>query len=342
MPSTTSSSVSSDFASSTVITPSLPTFFMASARKRPISASPLAEMVPTWAISSFEVTFLEFFLRSSTTISTARSMPRLRSIGFMPAATDLAPSLTIEAASTVAVVVPSPATSEVLEATSRTIWAPMFSNLSSSSISLATVTPSLVTRGAPKLLSSTTLRPLGPSVTFTALLRMSTPRSILSRASTENLTSLAAIVGNSLNAVSALRALSGLSLGHGLVKHAHDVGLLHDQELLAIDLDLGARPLAEQHLVAGLDVGRNDLAALVAAAGADGDDLALRRLLLGGVGNDDAALRFLLGIDAPHDHAVVQRTELGLGHIAAPPARWAKWLNDKAVLVAVSTLYWRV
>jgi hypothetical protein len=30
-------------------------------------------------------------------------------------------------------------------------------------------------------------------VTFTALLRMSTPRSILSRASTENLTSLAAI-----------------------------------------------------------------------------------------------------------------------------------------------------
>jgi hypothetical protein len=33
-------------------------------------------------------------------------------------------------ASTVAVVVPSPATSEVLEATSLTIWAPMFSNLS--------------------------------------------------------------------------------------------------------------------------------------------------------------------------------------------------------------------
>src|SRR5437867_6540264 len=48
-------------------------------------------------------------------------------------------------------------------------------------------------RGAPKLLSSTTLRPLGPSVTFTALLRISTPRNILSRASTENLTSLAAI-----------------------------------------------------------------------------------------------------------------------------------------------------
>jgi hypothetical protein len=40
----------------------------------------------------------------------------------------------IEAVSTVAVVVPSPALSLAFEATSRTIWAPIFSNLSSSSI----------------------------------------------------------------------------------------------------------------------------------------------------------------------------------------------------------------
>jgi hypothetical protein len=53
-------------------------------------------------------------------------------------------------ASTVAVVVPSAGEVVVFEATSRTIWAPMFSNLSASSISLATVTPSLVMRGAPK------------------------------------------------------------------------------------------------------------------------------------------------------------------------------------------------
>ena len=120
---------------------------------------------------------------SSTTASTARSMPRFRSIGFMPAATALAPSRTIAWASTVAVVVPSPAWSLVFEATSRTICAPMFSNLSESSISLATVTPSLVMRGAPNDLSSTTLRPFGPSVTLTALARISTPRSIRSRAS---------------------------------------------------------------------------------------------------------------------------------------------------------------
>src|SRR5205807_997464 len=283
MPSTRSSSGSSDLASSTVITPSLPTFFIASARKRPISWSRLAEIVPTWSISSFDVSFLEFFLSSSTTVSTAMSMLRLRSIGFMPAATALAPSLTMAAASTVAVVVPSPAMSEVLDATSRTICAPMFSNLSSSSISFATVTPSLVMRGAPNDLSSTTLRPFGPSVTRTALARMSTPRNILSRASTENLTSLAAILGFpcfELNLAS-----GGLLLRDGAFDDTHDVGLLHDQEVLAVDLDFRARPLAKQHRVADPQVDRDQLAVLVAPAGADRDDLALARLFLRGVGD---------------------------------------------------------
>src|SRR5215475_3586655 len=325
MPSTTSSSVSSDLASSTVITPSLPTFFMASARNLPISASPLAEMVPTWAISSFEVTFLVFFSRSATTASTARSIPRFRSIGFMPAATALEPSRTIAAASTVAVVVPSPAASAALEATSRTICAPMFSNLSSSSISLATATPSLVMRGAPNDLSRTTLRPFGPSVTFTALARMSTPRSMRSRASTPNLTSLADIFGfpefyfcltlggapgrRSSGVSGASGELGGLLLGSGGFEHAHDVAFLHDQEVLAVDLDLGARPLAEQHAVADLDVDRNQLAALVAAAGANGDDFTLGGLFLGRVGNDDAASGLLFCVDALDHDAVVKRTE---------------------------------
>ena len=48
-------------------------------------------------------------VEEAKTAETAMSMPRLRSIGFMPAATDLAPSRTIACASTVAVVVPSPA-----------------------------------------------------------------------------------------------------------------------------------------------------------------------------------------------------------------------------------------
>ena len=158
---------------------------MALAIMSPTSLSPLAEMVPTWAISSLVVTFLEEALISSTTLATALSTPRFRSIGFMPAATDFRPSTTMAWASTVAVVVPSPALSLVLEATSRISWAPRFSNLSASSISLATVTPSLVERGAPKDFSITTLRPLGPRVTLTALARMLTPRSMRSRASEE-------------------------------------------------------------------------------------------------------------------------------------------------------------
>src|SRR5437016_4036710 len=106
----------------------------------------------------------------------------------------------------------------------------MFSNLSASSISLATVTPSLVMRGAPKDLSRTTLRPLGPSVTLTALARMSTPRSIRSRASAWNLTSFAAISLLSLSRFPRRR----------LVDDAHDVGFLHDDQVFAVELDFGA------------------------------------------------------------------------------------------------------
>ena len=52
MPSTVWSSVVIVFDSSTVMTPSLPTFFIASAMMLPMVESPLAEMVPTWAIMS--------------------------------------------------------------------------------------------------------------------------------------------------------------------------------------------------------------------------------------------------------------------------------------------------
>ena len=51
MPSTTSSEVDIDLASSTVMTPSLPTFSIASAIRSPIVGSLFAEIVPTWAIS---------------------------------------------------------------------------------------------------------------------------------------------------------------------------------------------------------------------------------------------------------------------------------------------------
>ena len=140
-------------------------------------------MEPTWAISLEVVVGLLAFCSCSTKACTALSMPRFRSMGFMPEVTYFMPSRTMAWASTVAVVVPSPALSEVLEATSLTICAPMFMSLSFSSISLATDTPSLVTVGAPKERSSTTLRPLGPRVVLTALARIFTPSTMRARAS---------------------------------------------------------------------------------------------------------------------------------------------------------------
>src|SRR5271170_3731153 len=110
----------------------------------------------------------------------------------------------------------------------------------------------------------------------------------------------------------------------GSADHAHDVGFLHDQQFLAVDLDFGARPLAEQNLVALLDVEWGQLAVFIATARASRDDLALLRLLLGGIGDDDAALRLLLAFQATNDDAVMQRTKFHvlsfLSQIAPRPA----------------------
>ena len=150
-------------------------------------------MLPTCAISFLPAVGTLIFFSSSTTTATALSMPRLSAIGLTPAVTFLSPSRKIACASTVAVVVPSPARSDVLVATSFTICAPMFSSGSDSSISFATVTPSLVTVGAPNFLSMTTFRPLGPSVTLTASASWSTPRLSAARASVLKYSSLLAI-----------------------------------------------------------------------------------------------------------------------------------------------------
>jgi hypothetical protein len=69
-----------------------------------------------------------------------------------------------------------------LAATSRTIWAPRFSNGSGSSISLATATPELITIGAPYARSRMTVRAFGPSVPRTASARIVAPRRIFARA----------------------------------------------------------------------------------------------------------------------------------------------------------------
>mmetsp|Transcript_51129 Transcript_51129/g.104012 ORF Transcript_51129/g.104012 Transcript_51129/m.104012 type:complete len:227 (-) Transcript_51129:344-1024(-) len=124
MPSTHSSSSTMVLPSWMVITPSLVTFSIASARRLPTAVSPLAEMVATCPILSVPSTFTAIFWSSSVTSLTDISIPRRTSVGFMPAATALQPSLKMLLVKIVADVVPSPATSLVLLATERTSCAP--------------------------------------------------------------------------------------------------------------------------------------------------------------------------------------------------------------------------
>ena len=185
MPSVSSSSKPKVLLSSTVITPSLPTLSMASAIISPITGS-AAEIDAVAAICSLFSTFLAIANSSSEIAAVAFSMPRLSDIGLAPAATLRSPSRTNAWANTVAVVVPSPATSSVFLATSLTSSAPIFSYGSSSSISLAMETPSLVMVGAPHFFSNTTFRPFGPRVTLTASAKIFMPRSRERRASSSN------------------------------------------------------------------------------------------------------------------------------------------------------------
>ncbi len=84
-------------------------------------------MEATSVISFLPETFLDWPLTCSTIAVTALSMPCFSAIGSAPADRVPRPSLKIASARTVAVVVPSPAESEVLDAASFTSWAPMFS-----------------------------------------------------------------------------------------------------------------------------------------------------------------------------------------------------------------------
>ena len=91
-----------------------------------------------------------------------------------------------------------------------------------------------------------------------------------------------------------------------LLDDAQDVALLHDQEIFAVDLHLGTGPFAEQDEIAGLDVERNELTAIVAGTGPDGNHLAFLRLFLRRVGNDDSAFGFEIAFRTSNDDAVME------------------------------------
>src|SRR4030066_1143659 len=200
----------------------------------------------------------------------------------------------------VAVVVPSPATSLVLEATSFTIWAPMFSYLSDSSTSFATVTPSFVTSGEPNDFSTVPSRPRGPSVTLTASVRMSTPILIAARASASNFSCFAIFPF--------LLCIVPFTAGWlFLLDHREDVLLPENQMLFAIDLDVRPRILPEKDAVPALDLGSNAVPAVGHLAGAHRHHQALLRLLPPAAGDGHPPLGFLLLLDAFEQYPVLQR-----------------------------------
>ena len=126
----------------------------------------------------------------------------------------------------------------------------MFSSGSFSSISFATVTPSLVIVGDPNYLSRMTLRPFGPSVTLTALARLFDPA--------QDRLPRRVAVGNLFGHLQR-PAFSG----SGRIDRRQHVVFLHDQVVHAVELDLLAGVLAEQDRVAGLDVERHAFALVV-------------------------------------------------------------------------------
>src|SRR4026208_1936757 len=307
MPSVYSFSRPRDWPSSTVITPSLPTLSITSAMISPTSGS-AAEMAATAAICSRVSTGRAGFLIDSPPASPASSMPRLMTMGLAPAVTTRRPSATSAWPRTTAVVVPSPATSSVLVATSLRSWARMFSNGSSGSVSRAIVTPALVIVGLPNFLSRTTLRPFGPMVTFTASARRSMPFLSDRRAVSSKLICLAKVIPPEMSCLG-WAAIDRRSVGDD----REDVLLADDQQVLVLDLELGARVLAVQHLLADRGVQRDPLAFGVEGARARGEDQALLGLLLGGVRQDDAALGHLFAFGRLDDDAVAERLELRCG-----------------------------
>ena len=64
-------------------------------------------------------------------------------------------------------------------------------------------------------------------------------------------------------------------------QYAENFFFTHDEEVLAVDLDLGAGILAEQNAIASLDVEREDLAFVVRLALAYGDNFTFLGLLFG-------------------------------------------------------------
>src|SRR4051794_36039528 len=143
----------------------------------------------------------------------------------------------------------------------------MFSRGSRSSISLATVTPSLVMIGAPNFFSITALRPLGPSVILTASANRLTPRRIAWREFSPVTICLAIMLlpPQSFEVFRISRSWYWcLPLGRSGLGRAAELRenffFAQDQVFFVLNFDFAAAVLAEQDAIAHFDVQRNALA----------------------------------------------------------------------------------
>src|SRR5436309_14713025 len=112
----------------------------------------------------------------------------------------------------------------------------MFSSPSLSSISLATVTPSLVMTGEPNFLSSTTFRPLGPRVIFTVSASWFTPRRIAWRDCSPKMISFAMSSKLLRRNRMCILPLCVLVSGGRLLQHDQDLFFAHAHAVIFVDL----------------------------------------------------------------------------------------------------------
>src|SRR5712692_2039888 len=343
IPSVYSFSIARPRPSSTVITPSLPTLSITSAINAPISGS-AAEIAATCAISSCVSTGLLIAFISAMTASVPFSRPLRRIIGFAPAARFFSPSTIIAWASTVAVVVPSPATSFVFVAASVSNCAPIFSKGSGRSISRAIVTPSFVIVGAPNFLSSTTLRPLGPIVTLSVSARASIPFLSECRACSVNCSlfatkytpqcSLRASKNRATARVAPTQQRYVGSARHTLpspcklalsntklFNNTHDIAFAQDQILFTVDFDFAASVLCKQHLLSDAHLKLRAFAIIEHLTRTHGQYFALLWLLFRRIRQHNAAFSHRFAGQRLDHYPVTERSKLDTHccHMPIPP-----------------------
>src|SRR5712671_5768606 len=150
----------------------------------------------------------------------------------------------------------------------------------------------------------TTLRPFGPSVIFTALLRISTPRRMRSRASVEKRMSLAAIVIQLLKRETACEeppsgqsTMPRMSLSFMMSRSSPSI-------LTSVPDHFPKRMRSPALTSRGVS-----LPVSSRPPGPTGDHFAFLRLLLYGIGDDDAAFGLLFALAAFDHDPVMQGTE---------------------------------